>query len=182
MTTTVTPAHKILTYDTVARSLHWLIAVLIVMAFGLGLLVDTFPASWEDGVVNTHKLLGVSILCLAVLRLAWRAGHRPPPAEPMGWLMERAASLAHVLLYCLMVAVPLIGLAFAVWSGQGIDFGLFAIAPVMAENEAVAGQIGEIHELAAYALIGLASVHAMVALWHHFVRKDDVLRRMLPPL
>ena len=181
MTTTVTPAHPILIYDNVARGFHWLMVALIVAAFGLALLVDTFPSSWEDQVVNAHKLIGVSILCLVVLRLAWRAGHRPPPAEPMGWLLERAAALGHALLYCLMVAVPLIGLAFAAWSGQGIDFGIFSIAPVMAENEVVARQIGEIHELAAYALVGLAGLHALVALWHHFVRKDDVLRRMLPP-
>ena len=180
MTTISTPTHLILSYDRVARSLHWLVAALIVAAFGLGLLVDTFPSSWEYGIVNAHKLIGVAILCLVVLRLAWRAGHQPPTPEPTGWLLERTASLGHVLLYCLMVAVPVIGLAFAVWSGQGISFGLFSIVPVMAENEAVAHQIGEIHELAAYALIGLAGLHALAGLWHHFVRKDDVLRRMLP--
>lgn len=179
--TTITMARPILIYDNVARGFHWLTAALVVAAFCLGLLVDVFPESWEDGVVNAHKLIGVGILCLAVLRLAWRTGHKPPAALPIGWLLERVASVSHVLLYGLMVAVPLIGLAFATWSGQGINFGLFAVAPLMQENEAVARQIGEVHELAAYALVGLASLHAVAALWHHFVRKDDVLRRMLPP-
>lgn len=181
ITTIAQPVRPFLHYDSVARGLHWLIAVLVVAAFALGLLVDTFPSSWEDGVVNAHKLIGVSILCLAVLRLVWRAGHKPPATQPIGWLLERLAYAGHVLLYCLMMAVPLIGLAFAAWSGQGIDFGVFSIAPLMVENHAVARQIGEIHELAAYLLICLASLHALVALWHHFIRKDDVLRRMLPP-
>ena len=175
------PIQPSLYYDSVARALHWLIAVLIVAAFSLGLLVDTLPPSWEDSVVNTHKLIGISILCLVFLRLIWRAGHRPPSPEPTGLLLERASLASHVLLYCLMITVPLVGLAFAAWSGQGIDFGLFSIAPVMAEIEATAQQIGEIHELAAYVLIGLAGLHALAALWHHFVRKDGVLRRMLPP-
>jgi cytochrome b561 len=181
MTTIAQQTRPVLRYDRVARGLHWLIAVLIIAAFSLGLLVDTFPSGWEDGIVNAHKLIGICILCLVVLRLAWRAGHKPPPSEPLGWRLERAASTGHILLYCLMMAVPLVGLAFAAWSGQGIDFGLFSLAPLMAENEAVADQIGEIHELAAYMLIGLASLHALVALWHHFVRKDDILQRMLPP-
>ncbi|WP_071832161.1 cytochrome b [Pararhizobium antarcticum] len=181
MTTIAQQTRLILHYDSVARGIHWLMAALIVGAFGLGLLVDTFPSSWEDGVVNAHKLVGISILCLVVLRLVWRDSHTPPATEPSGWPLERVSSLSHIVLYCLMMAVPLIGSAFAVWSGQGIDFGLFSLAPVMPENEAVAHQIGEIHELAAYILICLAGLHALAALWHHFVRKDDVLRRMLPP-
>lgn len=181
MTTIIQLTRPILHYDSVARGIHWLMAALIIGAFALGLLVDTFPSNWEDSVVNAHKLIGISILCLVILRLVWRSAHTPPAAEPTGWLLERASSLSQVLLYCLMMAVPLIGIALAVWSGQGIDFGLFSLPPMMAENEAVAGQIGEIHELAAYILIGLAGLHALAALWHHFVRKDDVLKRMLPP-
>ncbi|MGV1926512.1 cytochrome b [Agrobacterium tumefaciens] len=176
----ITPTRSIARYDSVGRGLHWLIAALIVTEFCLGLLVDTFPSSWEDGVVNTHKLIGISILFLVLLRLVWRAGHKPPVSEPMGFLLERASSVSHVLLYCLMIAVPLVGLGFAARSGQRIDFGMFSIGPVSVQNETVAGQIGEIHELLAYVLIGLASLHALAALWHHFVRKDDVLRRMLP--
>lgn len=181
MTTISTPVHLIERYDSVARTLHWLIAVLVVAAFALALLVDTFPPTWEDAVVNAHKVIGTSILCLAIVRLLWRAGHRPPAPVPTGWLLARVSSLTHALLYCFMIAVPLVGLAFAAWRGQGIDFGLFSIAPVMVEDKAIARQIGEIHELAAYVLIGLAVLHAVAAFWHHLVLKDDVLKRMLPP-
>ncbi len=179
--TTIAQIHPTLRYDSVARSLHWLIAILVVSAFALGLLVDMFPSSWEDGVVNAHKLIGVSILFLALIRLFWRVGHAPPPAEPTTAFLERASSLSHLALYGLLIAVPLIGLAFAAWRGQGIDFWIFSIANVMAENKVLARQIGGIHEIAAYILIGLAVLHAAAALWHHFVRKDAVLMRMLAP-
>ncbi|MGV1914251.1 cytochrome b [Rhizobium sp. 22-785-1] len=180
MTTIQLLDHPVRRYDRVARSLHWVMAALIIAVFSLGLLVDTFPPSWEDGVVNMHKLIGVSILCLVVVRIVWRAGHKPPPPEPTGALLERISSATHISLYLLMIAVPLIGLGFAAWRGQGLDFGLFSIAPLMSENRGVARQIGEIHELSAYALIALASLHALAALWHYVVRKDNVLQRMLP--
>ncbi|KIP97665.1 hypothetical protein RU07_23900 [Agrobacterium tumefaciens] len=174
-------ARPVLRYDAIARSVHWLTAILIVLVFSLGLLVDAFPPSWEDSVVNTHKLIGVSTLCLVAFRLVWRRSHMPPPPEPIGIMLQRVSSISHVLLYCLMIAVPLIGLTFAARSGQGIDFGLFSLGPVSAEDKAVASQIGEIHELLAYMLVGVAGLHGLAALWHHFVRKDAVLMRMLPP-
>ncbi len=180
-TNPLTPRVGVTRYDAVARGLHWLMAALILAVFGLGLLVDTFPRTWEHGIVETHKVLGVCILLLVILRFAWRLSHRPPAPEPVGRLMARAASLGHVGLYALMLAVPVIGLVYAVLRGQGIDFGLFAIAPLMARNRALGGVVGEAHEIAAYGLIALAGIHALAALWHHLIRKDATLLRMLPP-
>lgn len=181
MTQKLMLAHPVLRYDGIARIAHWLTAILVVAVFCLGLLVDAFPPSWEDSVVNTHKLIGISILCLVAFRLIWRRSHKPPPPEPIGLMLQRVSSISHVLLYCLMIAVPLAGLAFAARSGQGIDFGLFSLGPLSVEDEGAARQIGEIHELLAYMLVGVAGLHALAALWHHFVRKDAVLMRMLSP-
>lgn len=144
MTTISKRAHPTLQFDRVAWGLHWLIAAMIVAALGPCLLADTFPSGWEDGILNARKLIGFAVLCLVVLRLVWKVGRK---AEPPSWVLERAASLSHILLYCLMVAVPLIGLAFAAWSGQGINFGFFLIAPTMEEDEAATRQIEKIHEL-----------------------------------
>jgi cytochrome b561 len=181
MTEKRTRAQPVPRYDRIARTVHWLTAILIVAVFSLGILVDAFPPSWEDSVVNTHKLIGLSILCLVAFRLVWRRSHKPPPPEPIGLMLQRVSSISHVLLYCLMIVVPLVGLVFAARSGQGIDFGLLTLGPVSVEDEGVARQIGEIHELLAYILVGVAGTHALAALWHHFVRKDAVLMRMLPP-
>ncbi|WP_168166058.1 cytochrome b [Bosea sp. PAMC 26642] len=159
--------------------LHWLMAALILAVFLLGLLVDTFPRTWEHGIVETHKVLGVGILLLVVFRFAWRLIHRPPASEHVGPLLDRAAWLGHYGLYVLMFAVPVIGLVYTALRGQGIDFGLFSVPPVMARNRELGRTVREVHELAAYALIGLASIHALAALWHHFILKDSTLLRML---
>lgn len=167
-------------YDSVARLLHWLMAALILAVFLLGLLVDEFPKSWEHVIVETHKVLGVGILLLVIVRFAWRLAHRPPAAELVSPLLDRAAWLGHYGLYALMLAVPVIGLVYTALRGQGIDFGLFSIPPIMARNRELGRTVREVHELAAYALIGLASLHALAAIWHHFIRKDTTLMRMLP--
>ncbi|CAN7675303.1 cytochrome b [Bosea sp. LjRoot9] len=168
-------------YDRVARGLHWSMALLIVVTFILGLVVDAFPKSWEHGIVETHKVIGITILALVLLRIFWRQGHRPAPSNELSPLVERASGLGHFGLYVLMFAVPAIGLGYAIMRGQGLDFGLFAIPPFAPPvDRALSRPVREIHEWAAYALIGLAAVHALAALWHHLVRKDGVLRRMLP--
>lgn len=165
-------------YDAVSRSLHWLMALLIVATFALGLVVDLFPKSWESGIVLMHKDIGIAILLLLAARLAWRLGHKPPASSDLGPLMARLSGAAHAGLYLLMLVVPVLGVVYAVRRGQSLDFGLFSFGPFMAADRAAARPVREFHELASYALIGIAAVHALAALWHHFVRKDGVLRRM----
>lgn len=167
-------------YDSVARMLHWLMAFLILAVFLLGLLVDSLPKAWKYGSVETHKALGVGLLLLIVVRFGWRLINHPPASESVSPMLDRAARLGHFALYALMLAVPVIGVVYTALRGQGIDFGLFSIPPIMERNRELGRTVREIHELAAYALIGLASLHALAALWHHFIRRDATLLRMLP--
>lgn len=169
-------------YDAVAQTLHWLMALLIIATFALGLLVDVFPHSWEYTVVAIPKALGFSILVLVFLRFVWRLGHRPPPLVNLGALIAGLSRLSHFALYVLMILVPLIGLVYSARSGYGVDFGVFTLPPppFIEVDRAAARATREIHELAAYLLIGLAGFHGLAALWHHFIRKDDILLRMLP--
>ncbi|MFO1151307.1 MAG: cytochrome b [Alsobacter sp.] len=168
-------------YDRFALGLHWAMAVLIVLAFGLALVVDVFPRSFEPAIVETHKDLGVAILVLLVIRFLWRLTHTPPAQDPeIGALAQKASHLGHLALYGLMVLVPVIGVLFAFWRGQGLHLGVVDIASPFAADRAVARPLKEIHELAAYALMGLAGLHAAAALWHHYVKRDSTLRRMLP--
>lgn len=168
-------------YGAVARLLHWLVAALILFVFALGLGVDAFPHAWEDAVVLVHKDAGVAIVLLVFLRLVWRQVSPPPPVVGEGTLSARAAVLGHVALYLLMIAVPLIGIALSVLRGQGFDFGLFSIPPLMEANRTLARPVKEVHELAAWGLVLLAGAHAAVALFHHYILKDGVLLRMMPP-
>lgn len=168
-------------YDSVAIALHWLMAALIVATFVLALVVDVFPRSVEPIIVETHKDLGLAILALILLRFAWRLTHRPPALEDgLAPLVQRASTLGHLGLYVLMVAVPVIGILYTFWRGQGLHLGVIDIASPWAADRPTARQFREIHEFAAYALMGLAGLHALAALWHHYVRHDGVLRRMMP--
>ena len=170
-------------FDSTAVALHWTTAALIVVAFGLGLAVDAFPKYWEHAVVNTHSLLGIAIIALTAARIAWRLGHAPPPlpAEVGGPVVRRAAAVVHFLLYTLMVAVPLIGIPVLLYRGLAIDLGLFQVPSPFARTPAIFRPLQEAHELAAYALIGLAAAHMLAALYHHFIRRDEVLLQMLRP-
>jgi cytochrome b561 len=168
-------------YDKAAIFLHWAIAALILAAFVLGLTVDAFPESWDGAVVNTHALIGLAIIALSLVRLAWRLGHRPPALPPgIGPFQRRVTAMVHSLLYVLMVAVPLIGVPTLLYRGRGLDFGLFQIASPFERTPELARPLTEVHELASFVLIGLAVGHALAALYHHVVRGDGILLRMLP--
>ncbi len=169
-------------YDAVARALHWCSAALVVIVFAIGLAIDVPPKPWYPLWLNTHVLIGLTIFALALARLGWRAGHpAPPPVQGTSPRMASVVRLGHAALYAAMLVVPLIGLAPLFTRGRGIDLGLFAIASPMAADRPLAHTTTEIHMYAAYALIALASGHVIAALWHHFVKNDDVLLRMTPP-
>jgi cytochrome b561 len=168
-------------FDSTAIALHWTTAALIVVAFTLGLTVDAFPKDWEHAVVNVHALLGTAVLVLSAVRIAWRLGHEPPPIprEAAGPVMRRAAAVVHFLLYALMFLVPLIGIPTLLYRGRGLDFGLFQVPSPFARTPEIFRPLTEAHELVAYALIGLAAAHMLAALYHHFIRRDEVLLQML---
>ena len=167
-------------YSNTAIWLHWSIAVLIVLAFAIGLTVDDFPKSWDKIVVNTHVLIGLAILALSAARLYWRFSH-VPPALPLqaGPLLTRVAHLGHFLLYTMMFVVPLVGIPTLLYRGRGIDFGLFQLPPLLARTPQLFKPLTQIHELTAYALIGLAVGHVVAALYHQLVLKDALMLRML---
>ena len=168
-------------YDATARFFHWTMAGLITVVFAISFAFDEVPKAAEYVLLQLHMIAGLLILALYAARLAWRIGHRPPAADPqVGPLMTRAAGLGHLVLYALMLAVPLIGLAVIFLRGRGIDFGMFTIPSPLAANRPSARLAKELHELLAWGLMLLAAGHAAVAVWHHKVRRDGVLLRMMP--
>ena len=168
-------------YDRGAIFLHWAIALLIAAAFLLGLTVDDFPKAYKDAVVNAHSLLGLGVLLLTLVRIGWRFGHPPPPApKSMHAGMVRLSKLTHGLLYLLMLAVPLIGLPTLFYRGRGLDFGLFQVPAFLARTPDIFRPLTEQHELAAYALVGLAAGHIAAALYHQWILRDALITRMMP--
>ncbi len=173
-----TPAN----YSATARHIHWLMAFLIIATFVLALVIDDLPKSWKANSISLHKATGLAILLLLAFRILWRFMHRPPSLVELNPKLRRLAGLGHFTLYALMLAVSVFGLIYAALRGLGLEFGLFSISPIFEANRAAARPYRQLHELSAYALLGLAGLHAITALWHHYIRKDGVLQKMLPKL
>jgi cytochrome b561 len=174
-------------YTSVAMVLHWLLALVIVGLFGVGLYMADLPFSpLRLKLYNWHKWAGITFLALTVLRLLWRLTHRPPAlpqavtlAMP-GWQV-RAYHATHHLLYALFFAVPLIGWAYSSAAGFPIVlFGQLPLPDFVTPSKELAALIKPLHELSAFGLIGLAGLHIAAALKHHWIDRDGLLDRVLP--
>lgn len=174
-------------YTATAILLHWLLAVVVVGLFGMGLYMTDLPFSPQRlKLYNWHKWAGMSFLILSVLRLVWRLAHRPPalPAEvsqAMPSWQTRAYHATHHLLYGLFFAVPVAGWAYSSAAGFPIVlFGQLPLPDLLAVNKDLAEQIKPLHEWLAFSLVGLAGLHIAAALKHHWLDRDGLLLRMLP--
>jgi cytochrome b561 len=170
-------------YTPAAKAFHWLTVLVMAGGFALAFVMVELPlGTLKVSLYNWHKTLGLVVLALAVLRLAWRLRHPAPPmpAEMPAW--ERAAAHAsHVALYLFLFAQPLLGLVMAWASGfPTVLFGSFNLPNPLGANQGLYDSLSEVHELLAWVLLAVVAVHAGAALRHHFVLKDEVLRRMLP--
>lgn len=168
-------------FGIVARTFHWLIVLLFIGSFGTMISTEDLPkeSSWIGILYNYHKSFGVMILSLVVLRLLWRLMNVIPKPEPglPKWQVA-AAHAAHYFLYFAMFALPISGLIF---NKYPIEFFYLFQIPLIEVPFAhdVKKMIKEFHETFAWIVLGVIGAHAAAALWHHFVRKDNTLRRMI---
>jgi len=171
-------------YGTVARLLHWLAALCILLAWGLGTFLDGLPKRFEPRALWLHETVGLALLAIVLVRLGWRLGGNPPPPSlpgPMARWSQPMAHGLHWLLYGLMIAVPVIGIVLTFARGQSLPlFSLAEIPSPWPRDRALARSLKGIHELGANLTILLATIHVAAALVHHYLLKDDTLRRMLP--
>ncbi|MFT5449223.1 MAG: cytochrome b561/polyisoprenoid-binding protein YceI [Gammaproteobacteria bacterium] len=171
-------------YDLVARTLHWLIAALIVTQYVLGELAERAAGSdqlvAQLGLLANHKSVGITILALAVVRLFWRFVATPPalPATMPAW-QHRASQMSHWLLYLFLFALPVTGWMMSSAASFTVSwFGLFELPNLVGANEALSESLQDVHHILASALLAIAIIHIAAALKHHFIDRDDVLRRM----
>lgn len=169
-------------YSGVAIAFHWLLALLIVGTFSVGLYMHELPFSpTRLKLYNWHKWAGVTILALSALRLLWRLTHRTPPDLPMPAWQRLAAHGAHWALYALFFLVPLAGWAYSSAAGFPIVvFGVLPLADLVAPDRALAEVLKERHALLAFALAAVVLLHVVAALKHHFIDRDGLLDRMRP--
>lgn len=168
-------------YTRTAVSLHWLIAGLIISAFALGWVMTELSVSpLKVKMFNWHKWVGMTILALAALRTIWRLTHPAPPLLPMPAWQRVSAHALHGLLYLLMFALPLSGWAYSNATGYPIVYlGLWRLPDLVAKDKELAAQLVDLHEALGWVLVAVLAVHVLAALKHHFVDRDDTLRRML---
>lgn len=170
-------------YGYIAMLLHWLVAVLIIAAFALGVVMVDIPGLTPTKLryFSWHKWLGVTVLSLAALRLLWRLWQGAPPAVPMPRWQQRASAIGHVILYVLMFAVPLSGYFYSLAAGVPVVYlGLWPL-PVLIEADPVLKPVlKQLHLALVYTLLAIVVVHVLAAIKHQFIDRDGLLKRMLP--
>jgi cytochrome b561 len=169
-------------YGAVAIALHWLVATALFVTFPLGLYMADLPLSPRKlTLVSYHKWIGVTVLALMSLRLAWRLTHRPPPLPAMPAWQRRAAMLAHWMLYGLLLTIPLSGWLYS--SAVGVPtvyLGLWQLPDLVGKDKALAEALKLAHKSLNFTLLALVVVHVAAAIKHHFVDRDGLLARMRP--
>ncbi len=170
-------------YTHTAKSLHWLMAILIFGLLALGFYMHDLPLSPQKlQLYSWHKWVGVTAFLLVLFRLAWRATHRPPPLPAnMARTMRFAAHAGHFVLYALMLAIPLSGWLMSSAKGfQTVWFGLLPIPDLLGKNKETGDLLALVHKSLNLLFVAAIAGHIGAALKHHFIDKDDILTRMLP--
>jgi len=168
-------------YSTPAIVLHWLVALLIFVAFPLGLYMADLPLSPEKlKLISYHKWIGVTVFMLAGLRVVWRLTHTLPPlpASVAGW-QRRVSAVAHGLLYLLILVIPISGWLMSSAKGiQTVWFGVLPLPDLIGKDKALGHLLEEVHETLNYTLLALVVLHVAGALQHHFIERQPFLQRM----
>ena len=170
-------------WGAVSQTLHWAIVALIITQFVLiNLELDLPLGAAKLALLAKHKSVGITILMLAVVRLMWRWLNPSPLLPDTLKPYERViAHVSHTSLYVLMFAMPLTGWTMSSARNFPVSwFNLFQLPDLVAPNRELYRFLHETHETLAWILVAVASLHVLGALKHHFILKDDVLRRMLP--
>jgi cytochrome b561 len=172
-------------FDSVTITLHWISLLLVLAIMGTGLLYGQMedrpraaPLLWA------HRSLGVIIWAITVVRISWRLKGARIPGFPtsMTRLHRFSARLSEYGLYVLLLTQPVTGLAQTISRGAPFELLAWTVPSIVSKHFGYVVLFYAVHKLGAWCLIGLVSLHASAALFHHFIRRDDVLETMAPIL
>ena len=168
--------NKLDKYGWPARWLHWLMALFFVSQTGLG-----FWMAYQGayGWYSWHKVLGVVLLMLAIVRFAWRMANVVPHLRWLTVWQRRTAQLTHYLLYVMMLAMPISGMLMSSYADKPVVLWGIAWRLPLTPDQSLAEWFRSIHQFAAYGLVVLLLIHTAAAIKHHFWDGDHVLLRML---
>lgn len=171
-------------YTKTAMLLHWLIALMIVAAFFLGLTMVSIPGFTPTKLkyFSWHKWLGVTVLALAAIRLLWRQANRPPaPLVSIAPWQHKVADGVHYLLYFLMFAAPISGYLYGSAAGVPVVYlKLVTLPALIGPDPELKAILKTVHYVLVMTMAGVVVAHALAALKHHFIDRDITLKRMLP--
>jgi cytochrome b561 len=169
-------------WGVVAQFFHWVIALAILGNGLFGLLMDLARSPMQKiNWLALHKSIGLTVLALFLLRLAWRMFDRRPAEDPAPRWQQWAAHAVHGLLYVLVAAIPLSGWWFNSVSGKPLQwFKLFNLPALAAKNDDIRHLAHGVHEYLFWFLLLVLVAHVGAALKHHVFDNDNTLRRMLP--
>jgi cytochrome b561 len=170
-------------YNPVLRTIHWLMALLIFIALGLGVWSTQLSrGDLRSEVLFAHKSIGVTVLALLVLRVVFRVVLGAPAySAPLGRAVHAAAGAAHLALYALMIALPVSGYVLSNAGKHEVSwFGLFTLPNFVPEDKGLAEAAEQAHYLLAWAIGVFLALHVIAVVWHARVKRDEVLTRMWP--
>jgi cytochrome b561 len=173
---------KSLQYGTTAKVLHWIIAALLLVQYSIGWLMPDIHGGMKPGAAMTfHVSLGIVILILIVLRLAWRLTHPVAPESSLPPWQRLSSEAVHWLLYALVLATTLTGWLFASFRGWSMSLFYLAPLPMLASDHAAAGKTMDgLHQAMEWALLVVIGIHVASAMAHLFIYRDRIMQRMLP--
>jgi cytochrome b561 len=169
-------------YSLTARALHWITAVLVLTAIPVGVLaVNASAGPLQDSLYDLHRSIGATIIAVLAVRLGYRLTHPPLPLpDDVPRFQQLVAHATHWTLYVLLIVQPLLGWVATSAYGAPIHvFGLFELPPIWPHDEPLSQRLFVAHQLIGLAITLLVAAHIGAALYHHFIRKDRVLMRMI---
>lgn len=169
-------------YDLVAQGFHWIVALLLAAQYLTELLPRVLPAQYENSFAGAHVSIGPTVLLLMVLRLGWRLANPPPPApRDLPASLRLLSRATHWLFYAGLIVLPVLGWVSA--SAFGVTPTLLGLVPLpmlVGKDQAFGEAVGSVHGAVALAVLALVALHVAGALYHALVKKDGVVRRMVP--
>lgn len=168
-------------YGSVAKFFHWTVSVLVILMLTFGYFMEDFSKEMQPLVYNIHKMTGITILGLVILRLLWALTNVKPamPAGTPGWqiLLER---VGHFAFYIFLMVMPLAGWIGSAAAGRPPHLGGFDFNLPIQKDKILSGAAFDVHGTVAIILIVMIIGHVLAVLYHQFIKKDQILKRMLP--
>lgn len=167
-------------YGSVAKFFHWLIFVLLVGMLIYGFLLDDFSKEVKPLTYNIHKLIGLTILVLMVLRLGWRLiNPKPTLIRDMPEWQRRVERLVHQLMYLFIIAMPIAGWVGSSAAGHPPHLGEYSLGLPIEKSETVDNVAFWFHNNIAWVIIGLITVHVLAAIYHQWIKGEKIINEMM---